>query len=182
MNRFAKVAVLAIAVLFAAPVLDVAFVHAIAHAADASAPETVAQATSEGTKVTWAWGTIVSQGAATIASLVLAGLAILARQLPGQFAAVFANSRVQTLVDNAVNYGVNAVADAVKDKTLTVDVGNKVLAEALQYAVDNAPGYLLSWAGGKDGLAKKIWAKLNLEPAADSAAIPATVAATAPSV
>lgn len=180
MNRFVKVALLAAAMLFAAPVLDVIIVHVAAYAADASAPETVAQATSEGTKVTWAWGTIVSQAAATIASLILAGIAVLARNLPANFAAVFANSRVQTLVDNAVNYGVNAVADAVKDKTLTVNVGNQVLAEALQYAVDNAPAYLLSWAGGKDGLAKKIWAKLDLEPGADSTALPGIVAATTP--
>lgn len=153
----------------------------LAYAADASAPETVAAATSEGTKVVWAWGDILSKGAATIASLVVAGLALAARQLPAQFAAVFANSRVQLLVDNAVNYGINAVAEAVKGKTLSVDVGNQVLAQALQYAVDNAPGYLLSWAGGKMGLANKILAKLDLPPEADASAVPGIVAGTQPS-
>jgi hypothetical protein len=157
-----------------------AIMIACAHAADASAPETVAAATSEGTKVVWAWGDILSKAAATIASLVVAGLAIAARQLPAQFAAIFANSRVQTLIDNAVNYGINAVAGAVKGQTLTVDVGNKVLAEALQYAVDNAPAYLLSWAGGTDGLAKKILGKLDLPAEANADAVPGTVAATTP--
>lgn len=68
----------------------------------------------------------------------------------------------------------------MKDKTLDVDVGNKVLAQALQYAVDNAPGWLQTWAGGPEGLAKKIWARLNLGDGADDSAIPGIVAATTP--
>lgn len=161
--------------------IALAIMTTVTYAADASAPETVAAATSDSTKVVWAWGDILSKGAATIASLVIAGIALAARQLPAQFAAIFSNSRVQTLVDNAVNYGINAVAGAVKGKTLEVDVGNQVLAQALQYAVDNAPAYLLSWAGGADGLAKKIMAKLDLPSEADASALPGIVATTTPS-
>jgi hypothetical protein len=55
-----------------------------------------------------------------------------------------------------------------------------VLAQALQYAVDNAPGWLQTWAGGPEGLAKKIWSRLNLGEGADDAAIPAIVTSVAP--
>lgn len=173
-HKFLTLALLVAAAVVLGPMM--------AHAAEGAAPETVAQAAGESTKVTWAWGSVVSQWASALASLVIAGIAIAARQLPAQFAAIFANARVATLIDNAVNYGLNAVADAVKGKTLTVDVGNKVLAEALQYAVDNAPAYLLSWAGGKDGLAKKILGKLDVEARGSAEALPAIVNATQPSV
>ncbi len=102
---------------------------------------------------------------AAIIALVLANLV-----------AIFGNARVELLLSNAIGYGLNAVAGAVKGKTLDVDVGNQVLAAALQYAVDNAPGWLQSWAGGPEGLAKKIWARLNLGDGADDSAIPAAVA------
>jgi hypothetical protein len=58
MKRFVLAALAAALFVVAAPVL--------AMAADA-APETVAQAVSESTKVTWAWGATVSQAGQAIA-------------------------------------------------------------------------------------------------------------------
>lgn len=175
MKRFIHAAVAAaLFALVAAPVVDVALIQVAAFAAD-SAPETVAQATSENTRAVWAWGATVSELAGAVA-WVLASLAMVAlRRLPANLVAIFGNARVELLINNAVNYGLNAVAGAVKDKKLEVDVGNQVLREALQYAVDNAPGWLQSWAGGPEQLAKKIWAKLNLGEGADGSAIPAAV-------
>lgn len=166
--------------LVAAPVIDVAIIHAVALAAD-GAPETVAQATSETNKVVWAWGATLSELAGAVAS-ALFGLALIAlRKLPANIVAIFGNARAETLLKNAIDYGVNAVAGAVKDKKLEVDVGNKVLREALQYAVDNAPAWLLSWVGGPDQLAKKIWARLDLHENADASALPAIVSSVTPS-
>jgi hypothetical protein len=148
--------------------LDVAF------AADA-APETIAQSVSESTKVTWAWGATVSQAGQAIAWILASIAMVLLRQLPANIVAIFGNARVELLLNNAIGYGLNAVQGAVKDKTLSVDVGNEVLAKALQYAVDNAPAWLQSWAGGPEGLAKKIWARLNLGEGASDAALPSAV-------
>jgi len=53
---------------------------------------------------------------------------------------------------------------ASKDKSLTVDVGNKVLAQALQYVIDHAPDWLTDWMGGPEQIAQKIVARLNLRP------------------
>lgn len=144
--------------------------------AAASAPETVAQSVSENTKVTWAWG----EAASTIASALLTLISSVAmyyfRKLPENIVALIGNARVETLLQNAKAYAINAVKDASGDKALSVDVGNKVLAEALQYALDNGSSWLLNWGGGADGIAKKIWARLNLEPEASSAAVPDIVA------
>lgn len=141
------------------------------------APETVAQSVSENTKVTWAWG----EAANTIASAAFTLISSIAlyyfRQLPQNVIAIIGNARVETLLQNAKLYGLNAVKDATADKTLSVDVGNKVLAEALQYALTNGSSWLLNWGGGADGIAKKLWARLNLDPSADASAVPAITAA-----
>lgn len=160
----------------ALPVLALALIllAAPAFAAD-TAPETVAQAASESTKVTWAWGALVGQLAETAAWLLAAAGMFLLRRLPANIVAIFGNARVELLLNNAIGYGLNAVAGAVKGKTLEIDVGNQVLREALQYAVDNAPAWLQSWAGGPEGLAKKIWARLNLGEGADASVIPQAV-------
>lgn len=166
MKTVLRVVLAAALFVVAAPVL--------AFAAD-TAPETVAQATSDTTKVVWGWGSAAAAVAQAVAYLIGVAAAYALRQLPANIVAIFGNARVELLIQNAIGYGLNAVQGAVKDKTLTVDVGNEVLAKALQYAVDNAPGWLQSWAGGPEGLAKKIWARLNLEPAASDAAVPAAV-------
>lgn len=154
--------------------IAVLLVSTAAFAAD-TAPETVAQAQSEATKVVWGWGAAATAAAQFVAYMVGLGLAYAMRQLPANILAIFGNMRVELLLQNAINYGLNAVEGAVKGKTLEVNVGNEVLAKALQYAVDNAPVWLQSWAGGPEGLAKKIWGRLNLKDEASDAAIPAAV-------
>lgn len=154
------------------------FVATAAIAAE-TAPETVAQAQSEATKVVWGWGAAASQAAQFFAYLIGLGAAFALRQLPANIVAIFGNARVEMLINNAIGFGLNAVEGAVKGKTLEVNVGNEVLAKALQYAVDNAPVWLQSWAGGPEGLAKKIWGRLNLDDKASDAVIPAVVASVA---
>jgi hypothetical protein len=140
----------------------------VAFAADASAPETVAQATGETTKVTWAYGAIIQQWATALGSLIFAAVMFALRQLPAQIYAIIVSMRADQLLQKAIDYGVNAVEGATKDKTLNVDLGNKVLAQAVQYVLDNAPGWLQAWMGGPDQIVKKIFARLNLDPAASA--------------
>lgn len=174
MRRALCAATGAVLLLAAVLSLDVALFQVAAFAAD-QAPETVAQATSENTKVVWAWGAMLSSLSQTVAWL-LASVAMLAmHKLPANLVAIFGNARVELLINNAINYGLNAVAGAVKDKKLEVNVGNQVLREALQYAVDNAPGWLQAHAGGPEQIAKKIWGRLNLGEGADASVIPAAV-------
>lgn len=76
---------------------------------------------------------------------------------------------VERLVRNAVAYGTNAVEGAVKGRALSVPVGSAVLAESLQYGVTQAPGWLLKFAGGQEGLAEKIFRSLDLSDKATAA-------------
>jgi hypothetical protein len=178
MKRFLGAAlVAAFLAVVGAPILEPVVFHIAAYAADAAAPETVAQSVSEGTKVTWAWGATVSQAGQALAWILASVAMVMLRKLPANIVAIFGNARVELLINNAIGYGLNAVSGAVKGKTLQIDVGNEVLAKALQYAVDNAPAWLQSWAGGPEGLAKKIWGRLNLGEGASDAALPAAVAA-----
>ena len=94
--------------------------------------------------------------------LVAAAVAALLRRLPGELANMLAVLRVEQLLDRAIGYGINTAAGAARGRVLRVDVGNAVLAEALRYAVAQAPA-LVRWAGGPEGIAAKIWARLDLE-------------------
>lgn len=69
----------------------------LAMAAD-TAPETVAQATSETTKVTWAWGATVTQWAQAFAWLLASAGMLLLSKLPANIVAIFGNARVELLL------------------------------------------------------------------------------------
>lgn len=137
----------------------------------------VAYAATSDTAITIPYGKLVEDWVPFIASGLAALVAWGFRQLPSNIVAILGNGRVELLINNAIGYGLNAVAGAAKGKTLDVDVSNKVVAQALQYAIDNAPGWLLAWAGGPEGLAKKIWGRLDLPPEADASGVVAAVAA-----
>lgn len=139
------------------------FVATAAYAAD-TAPETVAQATSDTTKVTWAYGAVIQQWASAIGTLAFAAVAWLLRLLPGQIYAVLVAARADQLLQKAIDYGINMVKGASKDKALSIDVHNEVLAKALQFVIDNAPGWLQTWMGGPEQIANKIVARLNIQP------------------
>lgn len=136
----------------------------VAFAADAAAPETVVQATSETTKVTWAYGATIAQWAGAIGTLIFAFVTWLLRKLPAQIYAVVVSVRADQLLQKGIDYAINMVKDATKDKALTAEVHNAVLAKALQYVIDHSPDWLTSWMGGPDAIAQKIIARLNLAP------------------
>ena len=77
----------------------------------------------------------------------------------------------ERILREAIDYGVNAVAEAAKDRVLTVQVGSEVLAAALQYAVDNIPPSAIRALGGPDGIRRRLFAALHLEPDATAEAL-----------
>lgn len=78
---------------------------------------------------------------------------------------------VERLVRNAADYGLNAVAGAVKGRVLDVPTGSAVIAKAAQRAVDQAPAWLLKAAGGPAGIAEKVFRSLPLAENATAAAV-----------
>ena len=143
------VAALAVAFVTLAPIFG-AFVSA-------------ALAQEPGTKLVIPYGDMLGQLASVLAWLAAAALMFAMRTLPAQIVAVIKTARVDQLLEKAIIYGINSTVDAVKGQSLNVDVGNKVLAQALQYVVDHAPGWIVAWMGGEDMIKQKLVARLDLD-------------------
>ena len=71
----------------------------------------------------------------------------------------------ERMIREVVDYSINAVDGAARGRTLTVDVGNRVLAEALR-ELDRRGDRYTKWLGGRPRVAKRILAMLDLEPQA----------------
>jgi hypothetical protein len=115
------------------------------------------------------WLAVVAEWAGPIlGALVLWGV----RQLPGEVVAFLRVIRFEQLVDRSIDAAVQATAGAARGRTLSVDIGSKVLAEATKIVIASAPK-LVRWAAGgdEDLLRRKILARLDLEPGAEYAAI-----------
>lgn len=142
--------------------------------AEFNGPSTSPDAAPDG-QVVIGWGALLAE---ILDNLYLAAVAValwLLRKLPkvavdalNALAGLLGQGRVDTLLERAVQYGINATKGAVAGRTLTVPVGNEVLERAFEYALRHAPR-LVSWAGGAIALREKIIARLNLE---EDAAVP----------
>ena len=70
---------------------------------------------------------------------------------------------VERLVRNATEYALNAIAGAVRGRTLTVPLGSAVIAQAVQRALEQGAPWLVRAAGGREGIAEKVFRSLPLE-------------------
>lgn len=71
--------------------------------------------------------------------------------------------------ESAINYGINATKDAVRDRPLSIEVGSEVLERALEYGIRLFPD-LIARFGGTEAQRQRIMARLNLEAGARLAA------------
>jgi hypothetical protein len=108
----------------------------------------------------------------TILIPIIAGYAIQAIRKVYPWAALFLSQRrVEMMLEAAVGYGLNAVNGAAKGKTLSVNVAVPVIAKGTQYVIDTAPPAVIKAAGGADGIAARIFRKLDLDDDASEAAV-----------
>jgi len=98
----------------------------------------------------------------TLIMVLTAAVAWAFRQLPANVVAILVTIRAEQVVGKAIEYGINAVAGAVKGKSLDVPIANQVIREALDYVVKQAPAWLVSWVGGEEGLRRMIVARLAI--------------------
>ena len=103
----------------------------------------------EGTEIRIPWGAWLSELSSTVATLLFAIVLWLFRRLPGSVVAILQTMRAEQLIQKAIDYGLNATAGAAKDKVLTINVGNEVLAKAITYAIENGAPYIVKWLGGQ---------------------------------
>ncbi len=84
------------------------------------------------------------------------------RWVPAQLQALLLTMRVDQLLIRSITYGINATSGAVKDKVVTFEVGNRVLREALTYAIIHGGSLVKNFMGTDAEIAQKIWSRLNV--------------------
>ncbi|MER2251885.1 hypothetical protein ABS772_18365 [Methylorubrum podarium] len=108
----------------------------------------------------------------TILVPIIAGYVIQAIRKIYPWAALFlSQKRVEMMLEAAVGYGLNAVQGAAKGKTLSANVAVPVIAKGTQYVIDTAPAAVIKAAGGADGIAARMFRKLDLDDGASEAAV-----------
>lgn len=124
-----------------------------------------AQAATD-TTVTVPWGDTLAQiltaAQETLTVLLLGVMAAAVAKLPGWAQAIINTWRVDQMLAKAIAYGINTTAGAVKGEQLQADVGNAVVKRAVDYAIANAPGWLIGWMGGEAGVKQKIMARVDV--------------------
>lgn len=116
-----------------------------------------------GDALTVPYGDILS-GALEYAGTILFGVAMWAfRFLPTRLYAFVMTMQVEQLLKNAIAFGINSVREASRDKTLTIDVSNAVLREALGYALLHGGPIIKKFMGKPEDIAEKLWARLPVE-------------------
>ncbi|UYW24870.1 hypothetical protein OKC48_16485 [Methylorubrum extorquens] len=108
----------------------------------------------------------------TILLPIIAAYIIQAIRKVYPWAALFLSQRrVEMMLEAAVGFGLNAVNGAAKGKTLSVNLAVPVIAKGTQYVIDTAPPAVIKAAGGADGIAARIFRKLDLDDHASEAAV-----------
>lgn len=123
---------------------------------------------AEGASVTIPYGDYLIELAHIVGSLAVALFPVTVALLPAPVRLVVSAVFGEQLLRNARDYALNAIEGAAKGKTLTVDIGNQVLAQAVEYAVREGAPWLVRWLGGPEGIRQKIFRLLDLEERASA--------------
>lgn len=106
------------------------------------------------------WGDILAGILPALQTLIFGGLLWIAATVAPSFYALLRTAQVEQLMSKALDFGFNAVAGAVKGKTLTVDIGNEVLKEIVAYALVHGGEWVKDFAGTTEQLAEKAFARV----------------------
>lgn len=82
-------------------------------------------------------------------------------------AMLLTQKRVEMMLQAGADYGVNAVKGAAKGQKLSFPVANRVIRVGTQYLIDTAPRAAIEAAGGAEGIAQRIFRKIDLDDTAD---------------
>ncbi|WP_291209041.1 hypothetical protein [Hyphomonas sp.] len=114
------------------------------------------------------WGDLVTWLGGYIEEIVLVFIAFGIRLLPGQLYAILVTARWEQIAANAIRFGINRVAGTLADKPIVDSAqGQSVLNQALVFALQYGPGFLIKWVGGPKAVAEKLAARLNLDADVD---------------
>jgi hypothetical protein len=119
----------------------------------------------ETTVVTIPWGKwlgdLLGGLGATLGGIAVLILTYLMRNLPAGVVQIIRTFQVEQLVSRSIDAAVRWVAEAVKGRTLELDVGSTLIARAINNVLAIAPKWLVDWMGGVEGIREKIYARLE---------------------
>ena len=126
-----------------------------------------AAAEGGGGGLTIPWGEWVASGlgAASSALVPVAAAALaagVARVAPWA-SSILTRQRIETAIRAGADYGQNAVAGAVRGKSVSVDLGAAVVAAGTKHVVETTPARVVRGAGGVEGIARQIFRSLPLD-------------------
>lgn len=155
-------------------------IFSVPAAALAQVATTVAQPANDTAIVTVPYGSWIGSLAASfqeiVVSLVMVVITFALRNVPAAIGNILKGILTQQVVEKGVAFGFNTVAGATKGATLSFDVGNAVLANALNYVVTHVPAWLLTWVGGTNAIRDHIIALLPMDANASLATSTPTAA------
>ena len=141
----------------------------LAQVATAPGGAVVVPPTSDG-KVVIEYGGWISKALDLIVPALVAVVMWGLRKLPANIVAIIEMLRVEQLLKRAIDYGVNATKGATKDAKLEINVANKVLEAAGDYAAAQAPT-LVEKMGGLEKLLQKLLARIEVTEAVSAASV-----------
>jgi hypothetical protein len=106
-----------------------------------------------------------------IVAAAMVAITIISRSLPKWLVPIVGTFLTEQNISRGISYGANMVKGATKDKTLSVDVGSQVVAQAVQYVINSAPAFLIKFMGGEEGIRDKVLARINFAESADAASL-----------
>jgi hypothetical protein len=71
--------------------------------------------------------------------------------------------RVEAMAQAALDFGLSATAGAMKGKTVTIGQGINVIRSGVDYVTRAAPPKVVAAADGANGIANRVFRKLDLE-------------------
>lgn len=110
---------------------------------------------------TWADYVLPAAGAIALAAVVW-----LISYLPAPVVAILKTAQVEQILQRAIDFAINMVQGATKDRVLEVDVGNAVVKQAADYVIKYGPKWLIDFLGGETGIRDRIIARLDISPKA----------------
>lgn len=149
------------------------FLSALALAADGIAlapgvPDLVVSAPA----LTLPWGAWLTQMAnvvtAVLVPVLVTYIGVLVRQYVPALGQVLTNALIDRMVRLAADFALAAIEGAAKGRTTTVAVAPAVIALGAQRAVDTTLPWIVAKAGGPQGIAKRLFRHLDLDPAANA--------------
>ncbi|WP_404292760.1 hypothetical protein ACD578_10170 [Microvirga sp. RSM25] len=116
---------------------------------------------AEGTSVVIRYGDYLVELPQVVGSLAVALFPVAVALLPAPLRLVVSAVFGEQPIRDAGDYALNAIEGAAKGKILAVDVGNQVLAQAVEYAVRERAHWLVRLLGGPEGIRLKIFRLLD---------------------